>query len=104
MVTVTVMVKVSVRVMVMVKVRVMAMVMVMVMVRVMVRVKMKKQNFKIKTKAVAGPAGIHCPCCRHGDKSWSEHQYNKDIRRYFRKEIDDQLEDEYYGKEEEEES
>lgn len=88
----------------MVTVSVRVMVMAMVTNRVMVRVKMKKQNFKIKTKAVAGPAGIHCPCCRHGDKSWSEHQYNKDIRRYFRKEIDDQLEDEYYGKEEEEES
>ena len=76
---------------------------VMVMVRVKVKGMIKKQVYKIKSKAVAGPAGIVCPCCRHGNKPWSEHQYNRDIRGYFKQDIEDQLEDEYYGKEEEEE-
>lgn len=98
-------VKVKIKVMVRIKVVVRIRVRIRVKVRIKVMVKgiMKKQVYKIKSKAVAGPAGITCPCCRHGDKSWSEHQYNRDIRRYFKQDIEDQLEDKHYGKEEEEE-
>lgn len=60
----------------------------------------KKQKQRIKSKATKGPGGISCPCCNRGDKSFAKHQYNRDLRQWYKREINTQL-DEYYEEEKE---